>query len=97
MKPVDHPPRHEIERLNREIEEEYNKDEMDPWDAVDSAIPIAEAEGPEPEDDPLTSTWQPKLAGAEMIERDPNLTGADVLEIKMDIRPYEEDDGDVPV
>jgi hypothetical protein len=95
VEPIDHPPGHEIERLNKEIEEQYSKDKPGPWDPLDWASPSQETGELEPEDDLQTSSWPPDLTGAEMMERDPNLTGADVLEIKMGIQPYEHDD-DVP-
>lgn len=95
MEPIDHPPGHEIERLNREIEGQYGEEDMNPWDPPHRVTPLQETAGPEPGGDPITS--QPDLTGTEMMERDPSLTGADVLEIKMGIRPYETDDTDRPL
>jgi hypothetical protein len=81
MEQIDHPPGHEIERLNREIEEQYSDDDAERWDPLGSAISSEVTEESEPEHDSLTSPSPPKLTGAEMMQRDPDLTGADVLEI----------------
>lgn len=35
MEPIDYRPGHEIEKLNREIEEQYSEDELEPWEPLD--------------------------------------------------------------
>jgi hypothetical protein len=52
VEPIDHPPGHEIERLNQEIEGQYSKDEAAPNEPLDWASAIPETEQPEPEVDP---------------------------------------------
>jgi hypothetical protein len=48
VEPIDHPPGHEIERLNEEIEEQYSEDEAEPRDLPNWASPMRETEEPEP-------------------------------------------------
>ncbi|MEA3377921.1 MAG: hypothetical protein U9R72_17165, partial [Chloroflexota bacterium] len=80
---------------NKEIEDQYSKDKVEPRDPLDWVSSAQETKESEPEDDQLRALWEPELTGAEMMERNPDLTGADVLEIKMGIRLYETDDDDV--
>lgn len=93
MEPIDHPPGHEIERLNKEIEERYNED-VGRCDPLGSAISSEGTERSESKDDSLTLPSPSELTGAEMMERDPGLTGADVLEIKSGMRSWELEDED---
>jgi hypothetical protein len=81
MEQIDHPPGHEIERLNQGIERQYGDDDVERWNPLDWVIPSDETAESHPEDDSTTSSRQPELTGAEMMQRDPDLTGADVLEI----------------
>lgn len=80
MEPIDHPPGHEIDRLNKEIEERYSEDELKSRELLDWISPSQEAMETDSEDDPQTSLWQP------------DLTGADVVEIKIGIQPCKPED-----
>lgn len=55
MEPIDHPPGHEIERLNREIEEQHNEDDVETWDVLSWKYPVQGIVKPEPETDAARS------------------------------------------
>jgi hypothetical protein len=86
VEPIDHPPGHEIERINKEIEEQYSEGELEPRELLDWIGSSQEAREADLEDDPQKSLRPPDLTGAETMEREPELTDADVLEINMGIQ-----------
>ena len=57
MEPIDHPPGHEIERLNREIDEQYSKDEVAAWDPPSWEQPLKKTRAPETGSNPVDHSW----------------------------------------